>query len=474
MRYQELIYIQNQHSGVRNKDFVNVNMSSDICIFEAPLFSLSGASKLDCSGSTGTTYVITTETEIPLVFNFTANTNTFTANSATFKYEIYKYNENADIFAQPPVYRSASFDNTSLSAGTLLYQNVPITPLSLDGEYLVKGYYNFSACTTFLSQLGKTVDTAQYKNGSEYALYDSNTDFYFIAFKAAEKPILLNNGGNLVSANQLFQQVILAENNQTTFTISFLYQGFFVVTLNGLVLSPTYDYTYSGNVVTMNSSLVRGDIVTVIYTTNGGNNLVGDNISVSSPITSGTTGNEGSNSVYYNTTTSKYEIYTTVTPATGGSILVMLNGATLATGIDYYQSTSNPKRIILEGNLMIGDLITIVYFPIVSVINGIITNTPSVSWQIATPPQKANGVFTLEVSTANTFTTLYANSSQPYVEGVSLYFDNFIASGSVGTQLYYRVKNEKNYETICGNIITDIEYSETIPIIIQTNSIKSY
>lgn len=474
MRYQELIYIQNQHSAVRNKDFVNVNMSSDICVFEAPLFTLSGASKLDCSGSTGTTYVITTQTELPFVFNFTANTNTFTANSATFKYEIYKYNENANIFAQPPVYRSTSFDYTSLSAGTLLYQNIPITPLSLDGEYLVKGYYNFSACTKYLGELGKTVDTAQYKNGREYSLYNANTDFYFIAFKAAEKPILLNNGSNLVSANQLFQQVILPEDKQTTFTISFLYEGFFIVTLNGLVLSPTYDYTFTGSVVTMNSSLVKGDIVTVIYTTNGGNNLVGDNINVTSSIVSGTTGNEGSNSVYYNTTTSKYEIYTTVEPATGGSILVMLNGATLATGIDYYQSITNPKRIILEGNLMVGDLITIVYFPIVSVVNGIITNTPSVSWEIATAPQKANGIFTLEVSTGNSFTTLYTSSSQPYVQGVSLYFDNFIASGSVGTQLYYRVKNEKNYETLCGDIITDIEYSDTIPIVIQTNSIKSY
>jgi hypothetical protein len=474
MRYQELIYIQNQHSGVRNKDIVNVNMSSDICVFEAPLFSISGASKLDCSGSTGTTYIITTETEIPLVFNFTANTNTFTANTATFKYEIYKYNENANIFAQPSVYRSSNFDYTSLSGGSLLYQNIPISPLSLDGEYLIKGYYNFSACTEFLGALGKKIDTSQYKNGSEYALYNPNTDFYFIAFKGAEKPILLNNGSNLVAANQLYQQVILPENNQTTFTISFLNQGFFIITLNGLVLSQTYDYTYTGNVVTMNAPLVKGDIVTVIYTTNGGNNLVGDNINITSAITSGTTGNEGSNSVYYNTTTSKYEIYTTVTPASGGNILVMLNGATLATGIDYYQSTTNPKRIILVGNLLVGDLITIVYFPSVSVINGIITNTPSVSWQVPTAPQKANGVFTLEVSTGKSFTTLYTSSSQPYIEGVSLYYDTFIASGSVGTQLYYRVKNEKNYETLCGNIINDTEYSEVIPIIIQTNSINSY
>ena len=478
MRYQELIYIQNQHSAVRNKDFLNVNMSSDISIFEAPLFTLSGASKIDCSGvTTGNTYVITTETEIPFEFIFTANTDTFTANSATFKYEIYKFNSNVNRFGQPPAYRSSNFDYTNL-VGTgstkTLSQNIPINSLGLDGEYLVKGYYNFSASTEYMSQLGKTVDTSIYKNGSQYALYDSNLDYYFVAFRGADVPTLLNNGSNLAPANQLFQQVILPENGQTKLVVSFNYAGFFIITLNGLVMSPNYDYTYTGNVVTMNSSLVKGDIVTIIFTSRGGNNLVGDNINISSAIVSGTTGNQGSNSVYYNTSTQKYEIYTNVSPAIGGTILVMVNGATLANGIDYYQSISNSKRIILQGELLVGDLITIVYFPMVSAVNGLITNNPGVSWQISNPPQKPNGTFTLEVSTGKSFTTLYSSSSQPYITGIGLYYDSFIASGTVGTTLYYRVKNEKNYETLCGDIITDIAYSETIPVVVQTNSINSY
>jgi hypothetical protein len=58
----------------------------------------------------------------------------------------------------------------------------------------------------------------------------------------------------------------------------------------------------------------------------------------------------------------------------------MLNGVTLANG-DYYQSISNPKRIILEGDLLIEDIITIVYYPTTTVINGLITSNPIVSWQ---------------------------------------------------------------------------------------------
>jgi hypothetical protein len=55
----------------------------------------------------------------------------------------------------------------------------------------------------------------------------------------------------------------------------------------------------------------------------------------------------------------------------------------LANGGDYYQSISNPKRIILKGDLLIEDIITIVYYPTTTVINGLITSNPIVSWQIA-------------------------------------------------------------------------------------------
>jgi hypothetical protein len=40
-----------------------------------------------------------------------------------------------------------------------------------------------------------------------------------------------------------------------------------------------------------------------------------------------------------------------------------------------------------------------------------------------------------------------------YVIGQLEYNDNFIASGSIGSKLYYRVKNVKDYITFCGNIL---------------------
>ena len=86
MRYQEPIYIQNENGAVRNKDILNVNMSSDVCVFESPKYSLSGASKIDCTGSTsGTSYIISATTQnIPLTFDFTANTSSFVNTNALF------------------------------------------------------------------------------------------------------------------------------------------------------------------------------------------------------------------------------------------------------------------------------------------------------------------------------------------------------------------------------------------------------
>jgi hypothetical protein len=119
----------------------------------------------------------------------------------------------------------------------------------------------------------------------------------------------------------------------------------------------------------------------------------------------------------------------------------------LANGGDYYQSISNPKRIILEGDLLIEDIITIVYYPTTTVINGLITSNPIVSWRIANSPELVNGIFILEVSDNNMFSSFIYTWVTNYVIGQLEYNDDFIASGSIGSKLYYRVKNIKDYIT---------------------------
>ena len=47
--FENNIYIQTPHQGIRNKDILNVNTSSDFCIWSYPQFTMSGASKIACN-----------------------------------------------------------------------------------------------------------------------------------------------------------------------------------------------------------------------------------------------------------------------------------------------------------------------------------------------------------------------------------------------------------------------------------------
>jgi hypothetical protein len=152
----------------------------------------------------------------------------------------------------------------------------------------------------------------------------------------------------------------------------------------------------------------------------------------------------------------------------------MINGVTLANGVDYYQSITNSKRIILTGTLLIGDIITIGYIPNIDYVDSINTPTPNINWTIANPPQLVNGEFILEFASDSLMTTQVSSAQTEYVIGQVTYNASGLISGSVGTNLYYRVTNIKNYETLCGDILESIAYSDIIPITIATNSINSY
>ena len=473
MRYQEPIYIQSEPSAVRNRHMFNVNMSSDICIFERPEFSLRGASKLDCI-TTATTYEVSTATTIPLVFQFTENVFSLVSTHATFKYEVYKYNDKVNRFNLPALYSSGDFPYSVYSDTFLISDNIPISNLALDGEYLVKGYFKFSACTEFMNQLGRTIDTSIYNKGTEYDLYNPELDYYFIAFKAADIPQFFDSGSGNLPSGTLTQQTILLADEQTSFVLPNNYNGAAIITLNGLTLSSGNDFTLSGNVATLVAPAVSGDILTVIYTTNNYTKLVGENFIIRTSIISGTTDNQGSNKTYFNTTTGKYEVFLDYTPSGLSNIILMINGATLANGVDFYQSSSNVKRLILEGDLMVNDVLTIVYFPNFSVLGNLNVSNPVVHWQITNPPQTTIGQFTLEVSTNPDFTPILTTSSQNYVIGVINYSDTFTVSGKIGDKIYYRVKNEKTFVNLCGFSATSINYSEVVPITVATNSINKY
>ena len=508
MRYQERIYPQTNVSALRNRDINIFNMSTDICVFNTPTYYVSGATILDCSvlsatSVSGYSHMITGETQsIDLTFVFTSNTETFSGNNSSFKYNLYIYQDKTSTFLAIPSYTSNEIYYSSLTEN-ISVQEIPSSALTLDNEYMVKGFSRFPICTEYMSRLNKSVDTSRYVSGNEYGIYDKRFDYYLAVVQKAATPEFNYNASNSAGSSTLLQSylpvnyytiypdinqlqtdanldefdedLLAVERDYTIIGIPVNIDTPFILTLNGLVLARDADYTYSGgSIVYLKAPLVPEDIVTIIYTATSPNPLKNDIFDVSTPIPSGSTNGEGYNSVYYNTTTNRYELFTSIKPIDFNTVLVMINGVVLSNGVDFYQSTSNPKRIILNGDLMLNDIITISYFPD-GVAGDINTQTPSASWSITPTPNKVNGYFTLELSTDVTFSNIVYTATTDYLVGATYYNLEFPVSGyTYGDRLFYRVKNDKNYETICGNIISSYAYSESIPITIATNSINSY
>lgn len=450
------------------------------------------------------TYIIdpAVTTEIPLTFHFTANTSSFLLNDASFKYEIYKYRDNLGIFTVPPVYKSDAIPYTAISSGYTLQQLIPISGLQLDGQYVIKGYYEANVPTTFLKKLNKKIDTSIYRQNGEYQLYDKNLDYYFVATTKADTPqflgLISTSGDSFYESTPLYQQVIIVDDEiyrtggttpddtpvdgtgglyfrtGSTFSLQRGYIGDIVVTLNGLTLSKNVDYTLNDTILTMLGPITNGDVITIIYTSTLATTIITEPILLDSTIPSGTTNNQGSSKYYYNTTTGKYEIYITNEPVDNTNIILVLNGITLINNIDYYQSTSNKKRVILVGTLVVGDIITAIYYPKATVINGITQTSNNIPWFIQNGPSETNGKFTLEYSDNTNFSPYNTASIVPYQQYVTNYSAILTLTGDVGTKYYYRVKNEKNNITICGDVISSTAYSETVKVVIQSGAINSY
>src|SRR5690606_32506770 len=102
----------NNISCIRNKDLLNVNTSSDICVFYNPIFNMTGATKI-LSGLTYTSdsvhIVDETDEEINLNFSFTGNLSSLSNDDLYFSYDLFKLNEG--VFIKPPIFSSNQLSN---------------------------------------------------------------------------------------------------------------------------------------------------------------------------------------------------------------------------------------------------------------------------------------------------------------------------------------------------------------------------
>lgn len=441
---------------------------------------------LDFSGLTsGDTlvFVIESQTGITLDFIFTANTESFSNDSDTkFKFEVYKYNSEIKGFNAPAVYQSGNVGWSSLSATSATTMNVPVASLLIDGDYIIKGYYEYKMATELSLLLNKSLDTSTVKYGDSFGIYDSRNDYYMVVVQAPAKPTIRLGSANNIAINAFSVNSFELLNGQTDVTLPSA-NGDYIVSLNGLTLALDYDYVLSG--ITSDGQIipflklmepaVQGDLMTIAFSTSDlGSTLRVDTYDIQAAIPSGPSNNQGDNKVYYNTTTNKYELYTTVEPNSNNDIAITLNGMTLANNIDYYQSSSNKYRLILEGDILIGDIINIYYNSVTQVQGNISNPTPLIAWDIEPAPIDLSGKFVIELATDEAFTNIVNSVTTDYIEGVTGYSNRIALVGGFGTQLYYRIKNEKKYKAIANDNIVLAKYSDIIPITVNTNATNNY
>lgn len=426
------------------------------------------------------------EDEVELIILFNEPTVFDDPRNAKFRYEIFKYDEVSARFAKPIIYTAGWYDRTDIPVDNIT-ETIPVTNLKLDGDYILKGYWEADITTEYRSELGDVINTSYNSTKAEAARYVREYDSYFIVNYSASTPVFSLNNVGYPTLGALRVISLLPDGTTDTFRIGGDISGEVIVSLNGITLARNLDYTMTATTtfsvsgsspstyITFLSSILSGDVITYAYASEGtSNRFKNDNIVVSSPITSGVTDAQGTSNPYFNTTEGKYEIYTSLIPVNPSELYVTINGVTIANNIDYYQSITNPKRIILEGDIYVSDVINIYYMSYAEVNADIWFQPQTILWIIPRAPQAVNGFFTVQVSEDISFSAITQTATTEYVVGKLDYRADIAFSGTVGQTYYYRVKNDKNYLSMCGDMISTEAFSEVVPIIVRVNSINSY
>ncbi len=428
--------------------------------------------------SDGVFIISNNDNNIEFDLTFTGDTINIT-DETEFKYSIFKYNKTNNSFNKPSIYDSVYQSYSDISGGTVNI-NTPVNSLNLDGEYIIKGYYKYPACTLYSNKLGLEIDEYLIKTGSEYGMYSATEDWYFIAMKESQTPTILSiNEPQTITPNNFNVSSYIPDfDGQNEFLLDYIPQADVIVSLNGLTLSND-EYLIDTDTLILSGGTFTTDTITVISVVTDDNftssNLYVENITITTSIQSGSTDTQLSN-VFYNTTTGKYELFTEYVASDNSDIVITLNGVTLANNIDYYRSISNNKRIILEGNLFLSDIITIAYVKSVENINLDSGNNFVVTWSVENILPSEEGSFYIEVADLINpdFSVILQQIEVPYEPNVNIYSKDVQIDGEFGDTYLYRVKNRKKYYTLNNQLVIDDSFSEVGKIKIQSNNQNTY
>jgi hypothetical protein len=468
------------------------------CNFQENGFTLSSSTVTGTSSTWGLPNVITDKaiscdryvyvtplSRTSFNFNLLVNNvnNVVTPKKLSYYGEVYKYNQN-----------SGDFSTSALQTFTIPYENltgntantITLNSISIgEGEFLIKSYWDYDVNTLIAKQQNVRLGTLNtYKRGELYGLYAPETDWYFINMVEASRPQFNNSTTpDTPSISNLVVSSRFTESGRTDYNVEGLSDP--IVTYNGLVLAKNIEYSaitsgLSGSptpFIRLLFSPLDNQMLTYAFVSNGqSNDFFADLYVVNSTVSSGGTNTElETDRVFYNTTQNKYEFYLINNPAS--DIILSVNGSVLSPAVEYIKSSSNIRRIILEVPLLPGDIISAFYSPSNPVIGGVSTNEPLISWSIETKPISINGKFIVEVTSVSDtgFQSVLYSENVSHIIGQRSYSKLITLTNAVaGDKFIYRIKNEKFYTPIIGEIIYSVSYSDTIPIEILTNFGSTY
>lgn len=500
------------------KDSKNIQPTWDatICENEIPNSIITGATKIELSSltnnqifnkSTGTTHT--------LIFDFTSATQTLSASTTEFYFNIHRYDKTPNIlgFSDTPIY-TFSASSTAFTTSSTISVNVPSSVLSCDSDYIVKPYFKLNTC----SQSGQTFTASSpyttyedfiyngyYQNYSNslrffdytkfklstgnsisslipnnkysplFRNYNTNYDYYFISYCQAPKPIIDLFAIGSETEGLVTETIDIVDTGITKFSLQYKPIGDIVVAVNGITILK--DLEYSAETSTLIPPSIRersyvlmnelssdyNDVLTVSYYKNpqNGQKLIKENFEYTASTNISSTGIN----FYIDLT---YQLVS-------GEAIVYWNGTMLAQGIDYTFSSGIPNRINLDSTITLvdGDSVSVVYFIGVATASELIRLTSStIPWSINTLiPENSTGIFTHEFfqlsDTGFTGTSLYSlNTNYLYdTYNFSQTFDFVNASPLVLNQTYnYRIKSEKYFKTINNIGFTSTTYSDGLKV----------
>lgn len=470
MRNSEKIY---------DKSKTIIQTSSDVALFEYPEYDLAniGAMEIGLTPESTNVFIIEEEMDIPLSITFISNLD-YLDDTVLFNYQILPYNSYTELFETTTLINSTANQYVDINHE----DTVNSSQLTGEGEYIFKLGYNYNVKTLIARKLGKRDVATTYNDTLPYGNYDINKDKYFVMLYKAEEPLLdvgigagNGEGGTTPIADKISSTQLVAESGVRTYPLNISSSTEFIVTLGGLMLTKNQDYRISNNTITFLGPIKESDIINFIFI--GKSNTSGlrsDIIDINSVISTGPTDGQGDKIVYYNEETSKYEIYTEFRITAPNTVVVMINGLTMTNLLDFHVSTSNMKRIILEGELKQGDLITVIYDSGENQQRGVTEGHIDISWYVNKPITNINGNFTIEFSKDKEFTDIIQSEEVSYIPEKQDYTKRVELDYEFGQVLFYRIKNNKFYTTILGDELNTENFSDSMRIEIKTNISNNY